>query len=58
MGKKGKKGKKAGLKAGLINNINNSDFGKIEILDFGNFGFLDLFGTIKKLGITIMYYFQ
>ena len=29
--------KKAGLKAGLINNINNRDFEKVEILDFGKF---------------------
>ena len=33
-GKRGKKGKKAGLTAGLINNINDRDFGKIETLDF------------------------
>ena len=31
---KRKKEKKAGLKAGVINNIKNRDFGKIEILDF------------------------
>ena len=32
-----KKRKKAGLKASLVNNINNRNFGKNEIFDFGNF---------------------
>ena len=38
LGKKGgTKGKKAGLKAGLIDNINNTDFGKEWFFDFGKF---------------------
>ena len=46
-GQRGKKEKKAGPKAGLINNINNRDFGKI-----GNFGFgktLNLGEKLEKL---------
>ena len=43
--KKWKREKKAGLKAGQINYINNMDFGKIEILNFG------FFGGIRKNGL-------
>ena len=39
-------GKRAGLKAGLINAINNRDFGKIEI-----FGFWKILGFLEKLEI-------
>ena len=47
-GKRGKKEKKAGLKAGLINNINYRDFGKIE--NFGFWKILD-FWKIWKNGL-------
>ena len=44
-----KKGKKAGLKAGLINNINTRDFGKIQNFVFlQNFGFLDFLEMEEK----------
>ena len=46
-----KKRKKVGLKAGLINNINYRDFGKIGNLDFGKFW---IFGKIGKISYYLL----
>ena len=52
-----KKVKKAGLKAGLINNVNNRDFGKNEILVFGKFWIFGKFGKLEKTWLTNVYYY-
>ena len=47
----------AGLKAGLINNINNRDFGNFEILDFGKFWIFEKMNKMKKDNNNNSYYY-
>ena len=52
----GRNGKKAGLKASLINNINNRNFGKIE--NFGFWKILDFWKNWKKYCCYYYHYYH